>query len=137
MDLFPEIIEVIFAILPGLLAVVVASRTPKKVYGWAAWVLGSSVLGVAALGLLLKRLTAGCPMPVPQCQTPQVVLKRIPGILAKCYQCGNDSLSELPQKLNEIALPIQGVSAALCVLLSFYTVIRFVFWARRALKHEA
>jgi len=137
MDLFPEIIEVIFAILPGLLAVVVASRTPKKVYGWAAWVLGSSILGIVALGLLLKRLTAGCPMPVPQCQPPQVVVKRIPGIIAKCYQCANEPLSELPQQLNEIALPIQGIAAALCLLVSFYTVIRFVFWARRVLKQEA
>ena len=53
MDLFPEIIEVIFAILPGLLAVVVASRTPKKVYGWAAWVLGP-VLQVRELALLVR-----------------------------------------------------------------------------------
>jgi hypothetical protein len=137
MNLSSEIAETVFALIPGLCAIVIAVRTPKKVYGWAFWVLGSSVLGVIALGLLLKRLTAGCPMRVPQCQTPQVVVKRIPGILSDCYQCANDSLSELPQKLNELALPIQGISAALCVLLSFYTVIRFVFWARRVFKQEA
>jgi hypothetical protein len=137
MNVVPEIVEILLALLPGLVAIIIAVRTPKKVYGWAAWVLGSSILGIVALGLLLKRLTAGCPMPVPQCQPPQIVVKRVPGIISECYHCANEPLSELPQKLNEIALPIQGIAAALCLLVSFYTVIRFVFWARRVLKQEA
>ena len=137
MELFPEIVETIIALVPGLLAIALALRTPRKVYGWAAWVLGSSILGVMALGLLLKRLTSGCPMPVPECSPPLVVVKRIPGLLSQCYQCGNEPFSDLPLKLNELALPIQGVSAVLCLLLSFYTMIRFVFWARRVLKQEA
>lgn len=134
MTLTSELLENIIAVLPGAIALLLILRVPKKIYGWAIWVLGSSILGIIALGFLLKRLTAGCPMPVPQCAPDQIVLKRIPGIISKCYDCASSPTGDLVAKLNEIALPIQAISAVICVLISFYTVMRFVFWARGVLK---
>jgi hypothetical protein len=134
MNLATEILEILFAITPACLALFLVWRTPKKISGWVLGVLGSSAIAIVALGFLLKRLTATCPLPAPTCVEPAVLMNRIPGIFGDCFKCSAEPTSNLALALNQFAEPLQATVAVICIVVSFVTTIRFVFWAKKALS---
>lgn len=128
-----EALEIIAAIAPVVFVVPLIVKKPGQIAAWVVAVLGTSAIALLALGLLLKRLTASCIDPVPNCAPPTTVAHRIPGLVSRCYECSVESPSGILITLNQLAVPIQAGVAALCVVISFVTTIRFVVWAKRVL----
>jgi hypothetical protein len=135
MNLTIELLENAIAIVPAALALLLVWKRPRQIASWVAWVLGTSAIAVMAMGLLLKRLTSACPDVIPTCEAPSVAVHRMPGIFRSCVQCGAEPLEGgLAISLNQFALPLQAGVAALCILISFVTTIRFILWARKSLS---
>jgi hypothetical protein len=137
MNLSTEALEIIAAILPAIFVVPLITRRPNQIAAWVVSVLGTSAVALLTLGLLLKRLTASCPGPVPNCAPPETVVHRIPGLVSSCYSCSSEQPYGILLSLNQLALPIQAGVAALCVIISFVTTIRFVIWAKKVLSQPS
>lgn len=133
MSILVELAENLIALAPALLAILLVWKKPNQIAGWVVGVLGTATIAVVSMGLLLQRLTASCSHPAPSCPEPSQSLTRIPGIFNSCFSCSAEPVSDLARILNQIALPLQAAGAALCIVISFSTTIRFVLWAKRAL----
>jgi len=133
MDLSVELAENLIALAPALVAILFVWKKPERIAGWVVWVLGTATIAVIAMGLLLQRLTATCPHPVPSCPESARSVVRIPGMFSSCFSCSAEPVSDIALTLNQIAIPLQAAGAILCILISFLTTIRFVLWAKRTL----
>ncbi len=134
MNLTIELLENLIALGPAAISLLLVCRQPSQIASWVLWVLGTSAIAVVALGLLLKRLTSTCPDSIPLCESPLVVMHRIPGIFNSCVQCGSEPATGVSRSLNQFAMPLQAGVAAVCILISFTTTIRFIVWASKALS---
>ena len=137
MSIQTELIEICVAILPAVLALLVAFCSSKTIAWWAFKVIGSSAMAIIGLGLLLMRLTANCSTPILACGNEDVSIVRVPGIFDYCSECASSSSSQLATILNRWTLETQAFSAALCLAISLLTTIRFVFWVRRFYRMSA
>jgi hypothetical protein len=135
MSLLIEILELLSAIIPAMVAVGLAFRGAAQAWAWFVIVLGSAFLAVLSVGVLLSRLIARCGDPLPACAEGLVAQSRLSGVFAHCYSCVSpDHAFQISAIINSWLIPIQACSAAICVIASAIATIRFVVWAKRLLR---
>jgi hypothetical protein len=136
MPLARELFEVFVAIIPPLIAVALLTIRSRRSGVWFIKVVGTSAVSILALGLLLMRLTNECASEVVPCAPPTIPFERVPGIFRSCSICISEGSSAMLQILNKWTLDIQAVSTAICVLVSSFTIMNFMIWAKRTLRNH-
>jgi hypothetical protein len=135
MTLGIEFLEILAAVTPALVALVLSLRRATHPSSWFVVLLGSAFLAVLSVGLLLSRLVAQCGEIVTACSDGLVAKPRIAGVFARCYSCHSaDESLWLATLLNGWSIPIQAASAIVCVIASVIATVRFVIWTKRLLR---
>lgn len=133
MQVLREIVEILGALLPAVGAVSLTFVQATKSGQWFVKVIGTAVLSVIALGMLLMRLTSSCTPVELGCALPYVSLERAPGLFGVCQSCTTPGEKYWAQLLNQATIHIQAASTGVCVLVSSFTIIRFMLWTKKTL----
>lgn len=131
MRLLLELWELLFAVIPVILCAVIICKPAKKIAGWTFQVLASATVAVLSMGFLLMRLTTPCSNAPLQCAAGLVPVARTGSPFGTCEVCAANVTPDLLTHINAWSVEIQGISAALCVIGSTVTILRFVLWARK------
>jgi hypothetical protein len=138
MSMREQLVELMVAISPLLIVLVVNMRPPKAIGSWVGAVLASASLAVLAIGFSMMRFTRTCATAQPSCQDGQTVVPWNPGLIepgvrrpcALCIPGDPDTVTAIMIQLNACIPAISTVSAALCVILSGLMLIRFARWSK-------
>lgn len=131
MRILIELWELTFVLFPVILSGAIVWKPAQKISGWTFQVIASATIAFLSLGFLLMRLTTPCATTSLQCGEGLVPITRVGSPFGTCEVCAPSGAPDLITLLNSWAIPLQGASAALCVMGSLVTTLRFVFWARR------
>ena len=135
MRLLLELWELLFAVIPVIISAVIVCKPAKKIAGWTFQVLASATVAVLSMGFLLMRLTTPCANSPLQCGAGLVPVARTGSPVGTCEVCAANATPDLLTHISAWSVEIQGISAALCVIGSTVTILRFVLWARRVFAH--
>lgn len=126
-----ELFEMFVALILLAPAFYIVRRPARFIKGWVVQVIASCLLAILGLGFTLMRLTARCSIGAPPCTEGLTEVPRTPGIIDSCEICASSSPAPISEFLNGWALEAQGVTAAICLLVSLLTVLRFAIWTRK------
>lgn len=138
MSVRAQLVELMVAISPLLIVLVVNLRAPKAIGSWVGAVLASASLAVLAVGFSMMRFTRTCAQAKPSCQDGRTVIPWNPGLIepgvrrpcAVCVPEDPDTVTSLLVQLNSLIPAVSTVSAAMCVILSGVMLIRFARWSK-------
>lgn len=140
-----ELLELLVALSPALIALVLSCSTPRIISRWVVAVLTTSILAVVATGFSMMRFTGKCAGQVPECGPEYTLIWWQPGLIqaaasTNCFRCvphQADIFTSMTAKINAWTPQISLVAATLCVLLSGVMLMRFARWSRVNYRREA
>jgi hypothetical protein len=132
-----ELLELLVAMSPVLIALVLSCSTPRIISRWVVAVLITASLAVVATGFSMMRFIGKCSGQVPECGPEQALMSWQPGLIqaassTNCFRCvphQADILTSTTVKMNAWTPQISLVAATVCVLLSGVMLVRFARWS--------
>lgn len=139
-----ELLELLVALSPALIAVVLSCSTPKIISRWVVAVLTTAILAVLATGFSMMRFIGKCVGQVPECGPEQALVSWQPGLIqatssTNCFRCvplQADLGISITLKINAWTPHISLIAATVCVLLSGVILARFARWSTANYRRE-
>ncbi len=133
-----ELLELLLALSPLLVALIVSRSQPTIISRWVGAVLIAATLAVVATGFSMMRFVAKCVDKAPLCELDHVSIPWQAGLIQpvtslSCFRCvprTADAITSMTVTMNEWTPRISVVAAAICVLISGLTLVRFARWSK-------
>jgi hypothetical protein len=133
-----ELLELLVALSPLLVSLVVGISKPTAISRWVGAVLTTATLAVVATGFSMMRFIAKCTNQLPACGPEHVSTAWQPGLIQtsisqNCFTCVPhqlDFFTGLAVQINAWTPRISVGAAGVCVLVSALILVRFARWSK-------
>ncbi len=138
MSFTKELLELLVALSPLLIELMLCFSKPKTIARWVAAVLAGASLAVISTGFSMMRFIGKCAGEVPVCEPEYSLMPWYPGLIqpatpTSCFRCvplEGDLITTLTAKMNAWTPQISLIAAVACVLASGVILVRFAGWSR-------